>query len=116
MKRILNRYEQISGQVVNYNKSVVTFSPNSDGENRRAVCHELGVGEAESPGKYLGIPMSIGKNRVAEFNFLMEKVDQKLQGWNNQIISRAGKVTLLKTAAQFIPNFWMRLLLVPNII
>lgn len=51
---------------------------------------------------------------MADFSFLIEKVEQKLQGWNNQTISRAGKVTLLKTTAQSIPNFWMQLLLIPN--
>lgn len=60
MKRILNRYEKISGQMVNYNKSVVTFSPNLTGQCRSDVCHELEVQEADSPGKYLGIPMRIG--------------------------------------------------------
>lgn len=30
MKRILNQYEAISGQVVNFNKSNVTFSPNTN--------------------------------------------------------------------------------------
>lgn len=29
MKRILNRYEEISGKMVNFNKSTVVFSPNN---------------------------------------------------------------------------------------
>lgn len=33
--------------------------------------------------------------------------------WNMQNISKADKVTLLKTAAQSILNFWMSLLLIP---
>lgn len=47
------------------------------------------------------------------FNFLKDRVSQKLQGWKSKPISRAGKVTLLKTAAQSIPNFWMNLMLIP---
>ncbi|KAL8106281.1 hypothetical protein AgCh_029900 [Apium graveolens] len=35
MKRILTRYENISRQMVNYNKSSVTFSPNTEEETRR---------------------------------------------------------------------------------
>lgn len=34
MKRILNRYADISGQMINYNKSVVTFSPNTSEVNK----------------------------------------------------------------------------------
>lgn len=65
------------------------------------------------PGKYLGMPMRIGANKTAVFGFLVDKIEQKLQAWKMQNISKAGKVTLLKTAAQSIPNFWMSLLLVP---
>ncbi|XP_074369747.1 putative mitochondrial protein AtMg00310 [Apium graveolens] len=45
--------------------------------------------------------------------FLVERVGQKLQGWQHKSISRGGKLVLLKTAAQTVPNFWMSLLLVP---
>lgn len=57
--------------------------------------------------------MSIGQNKIAVFNFLLERVEQKLQGWRNHNISKEGKVRLLKTAAQVIPNFWMNVLLIP---
>lgn len=61
MKRILNRYEDIPGQVVNFNKSTITFSPNTtDIINRRKVCAQLGVNETNTPGKYLGMPMVKG--------------------------------------------------------
>lgn len=43
MKKILNRYECISGQMVNFNKSLITFSPNTTAENRMEVCNQLGV-------------------------------------------------------------------------
>lgn len=78
------------------------------------MCNQLGVREAEVPGRYLGLPMHIGKNKAAEFNFILERIDQKLQGWDKHTISKAGKVTLLKTAAQAIPNFWMNIMLIPN--
>ena len=114
MKRILNRYEEISGQKVNYTKSALTFSPNTSAANRREVCTQLGVNENQSPGQYLGMPMTVGRNKNITFSFLVERVEQKLQGWQNQTISKAGKVTLLKTAAQVIPNFWMNMFLIPQ--
>lgn len=57
--------------------------------------------------------MVVGRRKAATFSFLDEKVDQKLQGWQNQVLSKAGKVTLLKTAAQVVPDFWMSMLLIP---
>lgn len=43
MKRILNRYKNILGQVVNFNKSLVKFSSNTTEQNMREVCTQLGV-------------------------------------------------------------------------
>lgn len=112
MKRISGRYKAISGQVVNFSKSTITFSPNTDVSTRLKVYNLLGVVEIQMPGKYLGIPMMIGRKRVAEFAFLQERVEKKLQSWNNKTISKGGKVTHLKTGAQSIPNFWMALMLI----
>lgn len=114
MKRILSRYAEISGQIINFNKSVVTFSPNIRLVDREEVCMELGVQENASPGKYLGLPMNIRRNKKSVFEFLVDRVEKKLQAWRVQKILKAGKVTLLKTSAQSIPNFWMNLLLIPG--
>lgn len=113
MKRILNIYESISGQQINFGKSTVVFSPNTKVEDRTKFCDKLGVTEIDKPGNYLGMPMVISRNRVATFSFLLDRVDQKLQEWGNKILSKAGKVLLLKTSAQTVPNFWMSLMLIP---
>lgn len=56
--------------------------------------------------------MRIGKNKNATFSFLIDKVEQILQAWSVQSISKASKVTLLKTTPQSIPNFKMNLLMI----
>lgn len=113
MKRILGRYESISGQMINYAKSSITFSSNTREINRNEVCNQLGVVVVQNPGKYLGMPMCVGRRKVATFSFLAEKVEQKLQAWQSQKLSKGRKMTLLKTAAQVVPNFWMNMLLIP---
>lgn len=114
MKAILNRYERISGQAVNFSKSSIVFSPNTSQTDREIVCASLQVVEVNKPGTYLGMPMSIGRNKNEVFGFLTDRVRSKLQGWVNKDISKAGKVTLLKSAAQTIPNFWMSIFLIPT--
>ncbi|XP_074336841.1 uncharacterized protein LOC141674013 [Apium graveolens] len=113
MKNVLRRYERISGQAINFNKSSVIFSPNTTVLNRQLVCEALEVGELTAPGKYLGVPMIMGRNRSNAFKPLIGRVEQRLQGWANKSLSKGGKVVLLKTSAQSIPNFLMNLLLVP---
>ncbi|KAL8098470.1 hypothetical protein AgCh_031290 [Apium graveolens] len=112
IKRIIHRYANISGQLINYDKSA--FSTNTRAETHIEVCTELEVQQKRThPDKRLGMPMRIGANKTDVFELLVGKVEQKLQAWKMQNILKADKVTLLKTAAQSIPNFWMSLLLVP---
>ncbi|KAL8131297.1 hypothetical protein AgCh_007286 [Apium graveolens] len=113
MKSILHRYETLSGQPVNYNKSSVTFSPNTLVDDRRKICSALEVQEINSPSKYLGMPMYVGRKKNEVFGFLADRVSQKLRSWENVSLSKGGKLTLLKNTAQAIPNFWMSLFLIP---
>lgn len=109
MKNILMRYEKLSGQAINLRKSSVAFSPNIRDAERARVCAILQVNEVPAPGNYLGMPTYIGRQKSRTFGFLTERVSNKLQGWGNKPISKGGKMVLLKTAAQSIPNFWMTL-------
>ena len=114
VRDILNKYELLSGQMVNYNKSDSVFSPNTGAEERVRVCDCLDVQEKAKPGKYLGMPMSIGKSKTEVFGFLSDKIQHKLQSWCNKELSKAGKLTLIKSSAQTTPNFWMSLFLIPE--
>lgn len=78
VKSILGRYEVLSGQSINYNKSSICFSPNTTRENRTLVCSQLGVPETRHAGRYLGMPMYIGKNKREVFGFLEDRVNQKV--------------------------------------
>ncbi|XP_074341908.1 uncharacterized protein LOC141679304 [Apium graveolens] len=113
MKNVLKMYEGMSGQAIYFNKSSITFSPNTVVEDRRRICEALEVDEVDTPGKYLGIPMEVGRKKKEVFGFLTDKVKQKLQVWSNKGMSKAGKYTLLKTAGQVVPNFWMNLMTIP---
>lgn len=114
MKSILERYERLSGQSINLTKSTVIFSPNTGNTYRHQICTILQVQESSLPGNYLGLSMHIGRWKNNAFKFLTERVSQKLQGWRNKSMSKEGKMVLLKTTAQSIPNFWMNLFLIPS--
>ncbi|XP_074336657.1 uncharacterized protein LOC141673820 [Apium graveolens] len=78
MKAVLNRYERCSGQAINYRKSSITFSPNTSREDRTWLCTSLEVEEVDRPGKYLGMPMFVGKNKCVVFGFLAEKIPHSI--------------------------------------
>ncbi|XP_074371302.1 uncharacterized protein LOC141712314 [Apium graveolens] len=77
MKRILDCYEDVSGQVINRLKSTIIFSPNTSDMDKEEVCEQLGVNVIQTPGTNLGMPRCIGRRKVATFSFLTERVQQK---------------------------------------
>ncbi|XP_074344601.1 uncharacterized protein LOC141683748 [Apium graveolens] len=78
MKRILHKYENLSGKAIIYSKSNITFSPNTLRVDRGKVCSTLGVQELNAHYKYLGMPMFVGRNKNDTFGFLIDRVVQRL--------------------------------------
>lgn len=99
---------------INFIKSSVVYSPNTTRTDRTQVCDVLQVNKEFVPGNYLKLPMYVGRRKNNAFKFLCDHVSQKMQGWGNKSLSKGGKLVLLKTVAQTIPNFWMNLLLIPD--
>lgn len=56
VESILTSYCHASGQVVNFEKSSVYFSPNTPHQLRENVGYVLHVNIIDNPGKYLGLP------------------------------------------------------------
>lgn len=78
MKNVLKRYEVMSGQAINFNKSSSTFSPNIAVEDKRRICEALEVDEVDTLGRYLGILMAVGRTKKEVFGFITYKVKQNL--------------------------------------
>ncbi|XP_031106177.1 uncharacterized protein LOC116010810 [Ipomoea triloba] len=114
VKQCLNRYEEMSGQVVNYHKSSVCFSINTMVEHREEVVAILGVAQTANFGKYLGLPTFVGRNRKAAFAYIEDKIRQRVNSWNKKLLSQARKEVLLKSVAQAMPTFSMSVFLLPE--
>ena len=63
MKGTLVDYERVSKQFINLNKSIVRFNRNCNLTIREDVVRILGVREAKSFEKYLGLPTEVGQNK-----------------------------------------------------
>ena len=113
IKRVLLNYEMIFGQVVNFYKSGIFFSPNVDSSVKNTISAVLGVSSSIDTGRYLGLPSLIGKSKRTVFRFLKDRLWKCLQGWKNRFLSRAGKEVLIKLVAQSIPSYCMSTFLIP---
>ena len=54
--------------------------------------------------KYLGLPMVGGKNKANTFKDLRERIEIGVTSWKEKLISKAGRVVLIKIVAQPIPT------------
>ncbi|XP_031107272.1 uncharacterized protein LOC116011962 [Ipomoea triloba] len=95
IKQCLNEYEEMSGQVVNFQKSSMCFSRNTSVTDRGSVAAVLGVSQAPNFGKYLGLPSFIGRNKWAVFSYVEDKIRSKIGSWNKRLLSRAGYESVL---------------------
>ncbi|XP_031111845.1 uncharacterized protein LOC116015819 [Ipomoea triloba] len=114
VKNSLDVYCAASGQTINYNKSNITFSANTPDAIKAHIATSLGVCLATDLGKYLGLPSCLGRSKSATLRFLEQRIRDRITGWRNKCISRAGKEILLKCIAQALPIFTMSMYLLPR--
>ena len=96
---VLQTYAAASGQCINFEKSSVYFSTNTDGVQRERIRMALGVREVDRFETYLGLPTLVGRSKYHTFSYLKDKVWEKIQGWKGQLLSKAGKEVLIKAVA-----------------
>ena len=111
---ILHLYEAASGQKINADKSSVFFSNNTPEDKKYEVLNVLGPMQVTRHKKYLGLPSIIGKSRVEIFAEVKERVEKKLSGWKEKMLSVGGREVLIKTVAQAIPTYLMSCFQIPK--
>lgn len=95
-------------------KSEVFFCHNTPPNLQIELSQVLGIPHHPKPSKYLGLPSWFGRSKGEMFRFLSEKVDQKLQGWKQQLLPQAGKEILMKSVVAATPIYAMSSFLLPK--
>jgi hypothetical protein len=114
IKSIITKYQQASGQLVNYNKSEVIFSRKVQPSSKHEINHILPMQEVHHFSKYLGQPTFIGRAKSQVFSYIQDRVWKMLKGWKEKNLSFAGRATLIKAVAQAIPTYLMSNYLIPK--
>ncbi|XP_062028887.1 uncharacterized protein LOC133744874 [Rosa rugosa] len=107
IKEVLAVYGRASGQVVNFNKSSVAFSKNVSAYEQAVVANLLGMEIVESHERYLGLPTYVGRKKTATFQYIKERLAEKLKNWQGKLLSGAGKDIMIRVVAQALPNYAM---------
>ena len=108
VRDVLETFCNLLGQKVNLSKSKVLFSANVDLDSRETFSNLLGISATHNLGKYLGFPIKFGNSSTHDFDYILDKVQAKLQGWKANLLSMAGRLTLTKAVISAIPSYAMQ--------
>lgn len=114
LQQILKVYEQALGQQLNRAKTSLFFNRNTPYEIQEEIKQRFGAQVIKQHEKYLSLPSLVGKNKRNTFNEIKEKLYNKLAGWKEKLLSKAGKEVLIKAVAQAIPTYTMSCFKLPD--
>lgn len=114
LKDILATYKRVSGQEINFHKSGIFFSNNSNRGTRGMIQHALGISKCASEGKYLGTALILKRKSSESFHDVLARVMTKIGGWKEKYLSQAGRRTLIKAVTSAIPTYQMSVHLFPQ--
>ena len=69
---------------------------------------------ASLPIRYLGISLTAGRMRSAEWQPVTAKIDVRLEGWHARLLSRGGRLVLLQSVLTAIPTYFMAIARMPE--
>ena len=64
--------------------------------------------------KYLGFRIKPNCYKKEDWNWLLEKMESRINNWCNRWLSRAGRLVLIKSLLEAIPVYWMALAWIPK--
>lgn len=107
VKGIIATYEGASGEKVNMDKLELFASGNIYENTKNDRGRQFGARTVEGYSKYLGLPTLIGRSKRQVFQVVTERVLQRLKGWKERSLTKAGREILIKSVIQAIPTYAM---------
>lgn len=96
----------MAGMKINYHKSKV-FTVGLEKEETYRVAQILNCPVGDFPMKYLGLPISPEKILNHDFDFLGQKLEERLGTWETNTLSHAGRAVQINACLSSIPSYAM---------
>ena len=114
-RRILDCFGMMFGLALNYVKSsIIPFNCSKNiVDNLRA---SFGCLLSSLPIIYLGIPLGANPQRVSTWRPIVDKIEKKLSGWRANLLSKAGRLVLIKMVLNSLPIYYLGLFKMPKTI
>lgn len=111
--KALGTYEKASGQCINFDKSSLLFGKRIPGPVKETIKVSTRITDEGGMGSYLGIPEDISGSKISLFVCLIERLQNRMNGWTWRLLSRGGKEVLIKSILLGLPTYVMSTLLLP---
>ena len=99
--------------MINKEKTTLFFSKNTEESSQVAIQVALQVLAICHYNKYLGLPSFVGRNWMACFTKIRERIWARMQGWKEKLLSQAGKEVMIKAVVQSILVYSMNVFKLP---
>lgn len=103
----------MSGQLVNFDKSLIYFSGNIDHDMQNQMGSIIGVRISNNPERYLGLPTMVGRRKKHVFVDIKECFVKLIRNWSVQVLSAGGKEVFLKSVLQVLLVYVMQCFKLP---
>ncbi|XP_026417308.1 uncharacterized protein LOC113312787 [Papaver somniferum] len=110
----LNQFSNISGQLLNLNKSSVYFSNNMSPTAKHDLSSALNMIEMQDTYKYLGVTLLIGRDKSKAFKPLIQSFYARLIPWKGKNMNYAARSTMVKHVLNALPTHQMSVFRVPK--
>ena len=94
---VFESYGAISGQVVNWSKSIIYFGRYVSLHRSHMLGSIAGMQKGNLPLHYLGVPLFQGAPKKGWLQPLADKVLSKFDNWKGKLLSMAGRVALVNS-------------------
>ena len=113
LSTLLDLFADFSGLQINQAKSVFLGFGQSQEED--TLCSAaLGTPIGALPMRYLGLPLTASSLTSTDYLPIIEKVERQLEGWKARVLSRPGRLVLLRSVLMMIPIFYLSVFKLPR--
>ena len=95
-------------------KSRIWFSPRTPRCIKEQVVGIFGIPTTDRIGTYIGTPIFTMHRTTNSYQFLVDKIQKRIEGWQAKYLSMAGKAALIKETVASITIYVMQTTLLPQ--
>ena len=114
LSRLLLDFCATSGQLMSATKSKTWLSPRTPRQIKDQVASILGLPTMDRIGTYLGTPIFTTHRTASSYQYLVDNIRKRIEGWQARYLSMAGRATLIKASITSVLLYALQTTLLPQ--